>query len=464
MVNLDFWKMIDFVATIILARILTPEDFGVVSIALTFILLLMMFPGFGMGYALIQMKKNVKKAADTVFVFAPLAALGIIGIMFVLSPLIAAFYEAPALSGMLRLLSIAVLFSALGLVPAALFEKNLQYRKKIIPEIVAPIVMSIVSVVLALRGYGAWSIVWGYFALYVCSAFLTWLVTDYRPSFRYDTELVKEMMGFGKDVVLIYILGFLISYASYGVIGKVLGIAIAGFFSVANKFATLVMKNITKLVNRVSFPVFSAIQEDLDKLRVNFVKIVEYTAFLVIPSNVGIFVLAPEIIEILYGEKWLPSVPILRILCFMGVFFAMTIVTHSVFFSLNKHHLLKRIQALQLAIILIFILPASYFGISEVAILISFSYFVTMVLSYLAIRRILKLNLKLMLRDFLYIPVSAILMAVFVGLLRELIDPGAFMLVFIIGLGFLFYLVMVFILNKRFYKKLIRQVFNYFEN
>lgn len=357
----------------VLARMLLPQQFGLVSMALLAIDFLNMFREMGFASALIYRKGDVRKAADTAFITVVILACVLFVLAFASAPFVAAFFRAPQLTAVLRVLAINIVISAFGQVQFALLAKELAFREKLLPDLVPTLVYGLVAVSLALMNMGVWSLVIARIVDSILTSLLSWVVVPWwRPRFRFDKREAKELFDYGKHIVGSSLLIYFITNLDNTFIGRVLGPEQLGFYGFAYNQANMPATQISKIIGQVLFPAYSRIQDDPTALRSAFFRTLHYVAVLSTPIAVGIIAFAAPFINILYGDRWAPAILPLQILGLYGLLRAWAVNMGSVFKAGGKPNWLTYIAVFRLTVMGILLYPATrYYGIVGVSVLSS---------------------------------------------------------------------------------------------
>ena len=351
-------KILGFGTQIVLARLLAPADFGLLAIGLLAINSMGLFRDLGFGATLIYKKDDSKHtAANTAFILLPLVASALFLIAYFAAAYIALFFDNAAVEPIVQVLALTFVISSFGTVPSMLLEKELEFKKKVLPETVPIIGYACVTIWLAINGYGVWSLVYGQILSAILTAGLIWLVSDWRPTFKFDRKIARELFGYGKHIMGASIVIFLIMNLDDAIVGRVLGIEALGFYTLAYMISNLPATQITHLVGRVMFPLYSKLQDDRDALRDAYLKTLKYVSMLSIPAALGIFAIAPDFVSVVLGEKWMPAVPALKVLCFFGLFRSLNATMGPVFQATGKPRFLFNIAVLNLVLFCIFVYP-----------------------------------------------------------------------------------------------------------
>ncbi len=307
-----------FAVRIILARLLVPKDFGVIGMALIFTALIQTVNELGLNAAIIQRKDINKKHLSTSFWISIFMGVILCILAVIASPLIADFFKERLVQPVISILSVGFILGSFGAVHRTLLQKKIDFKSVAITETGAAAFSGIVSLVLALLGFGVWSLVMGVLMGSFGRSALLWLRCPWRPSMMFDFESFKELFGFGKNVMGSRILNYINANADYLLIAKFLDVTSLGFYTLAYQIAIFPLSRISSIITRVTFPTFSIIQDNNANLREGYLKAIKYTSLITFPLLAGLAIVAPEFIPIVIGEKWMPMVLPLQILCVAG--------------------------------------------------------------------------------------------------------------------------------------------------
>ena len=355
----------------VLARMLDPAHFGLVSMAYLAIDFLQMFREMGFASALIYHKGDVRKAADTTFVTILLMATGLFLLAFLGAPLVAVFFRSPELTNVLRALSVNILISALGQVQLALLAKNLAFRERLLPDLVPTVAFGVVAISLALMGMGVWSLVIAKIVDSALTSLLYWLVVPWwRPRLRFDRQEARELFDYGKHIVGSSLLIYFITNLDNTFVGRVLGEEQLGYYGIAYTQANVPATQISRIIGQVLFPAYSKMQDDVTALRSVYFRTTKYVSMVSIPLSVGVIAFAGPFINALYGARYAQAIVPLQWLGVYGLFRAVAVNMGSVFKAGGKPQWLTYIAVLRLAVMGTLLYPATiYYGIVGVSVL-----------------------------------------------------------------------------------------------
>ena len=306
-------QLVVLVSTAILARLLTPEDFGLIALALVFIVLLDTISDLGLSPALvISTEKELRERADTVFGSTIVLGLALGALTAALAPLAAAFFDQSELAPLLAVLGLTFVLRAVGATHYALAQKRLDFRARTAAEVTGVCARGAVGIALALAGFGAWSLVLGYLAGTAALTATLWLLVPWRPSGPPRRAQLRGMLRFGSTLTAVDVLAAVISQIDYVFVGRVLGASALGLYSLGFRLPEMLVISLAVVAGRVLFPAFAAV--DRDDLAGAFLVSVRYSAIVSLPLAFGLAVLAEPLVVTLFGEGWEGSVDCMRVL------------------------------------------------------------------------------------------------------------------------------------------------------
>jgi O-antigen/teichoic acid export membrane protein len=317
-------RLLVLVSTAILARLLTPRDFGVVALALVFTVFLEAVKDLGLGQALIVAQPEEEAArAQTVFAWSMVLGFALTLIAAAISPLVADFFHQSQLRELLPVLGLNFILRALGTTHYSLARKHLDYRVRTVSEICEVSVRGVVGIVLALSGLGAWSLVLGFVAGVVASTTALWVQVPFRPRARLTRAHLRDLLKFG-GVLTIVDVGAVIFYnTDYLFVGRVLGAASLGLYTIGFRIPELAILNVAHVAADVLFPAYSAL--DRGRLREGYLTSLRYLTMLTVPLAAGLATLARPVILVVFGHQWTGSISVTRAIAAYTLFATLAI-------------------------------------------------------------------------------------------------------------------------------------------
>lgn len=368
-------RLMQFLVTVVLAHLLAPSAFGLFALAALIITAITLFRDLGFGQALIYHKTDVQKNAETTLLIS--GAFGFVawGAMYFVSPLVCKVFGNPNLLSPLRIMSFSVVLSSLATVPSILLEKELEFRKRAMPEFALGITYAVVSIVLAMKGFGVWSLVWGHVTSVFAQSAVAWAVAGWKPSISYHKASAERTLSYGKPLMAASVLYLAFFYIDNAAIGKWLGVTALGFYNLAYTVCNLPATNITHVVNKVMYPAYSKLNHDVPALRDAYTKTVKSIALLTFPIAIWLFFASGDLVNGFFGHKWEPTIPLFRVLAFYGLFRSIGATAGSVFMAVGEPKWVYKLNCLQLAIAAPLVYPvAIHYGTFGVALLFTIAY------------------------------------------------------------------------------------------
>jgi capsular polysaccharide repeat unit transporter len=317
-----FWSSVDrfssqgisFVFSIFLARILDISDYGIVAMIVVFMAVAQAFVDSGFSSALIRKPDLNEEDKSTAFYFNIIVGLTCYGILFVVSPLIADFYDEPLLSPIIRVTGLSIIFNSLCVVQRALFTIAVDFKTQAIISLVCTVISGVVGLVMAYNGYGVWALVAQSTSSTFLNFVLLWFCSRWHPITGFSKASFRYLFNFGSKLLVSGLLDTLYNNAYPIVIGKFYNSAQLGLFSRAQSYASLPSSNITGILQRVTFPVLSLMQDDDERLALNYRRLLRVSAFVVFPLMVMLAAVAAPLIRVMITSKWDGCVGFLQIL------------------------------------------------------------------------------------------------------------------------------------------------------
>ncbi|MFN8413447.1 MAG: lipopolysaccharide biosynthesis protein [Anaerolineales bacterium] len=307
-------KVLNIATISILAHLLAPEHFGLVALATLTMEYLAILKDLGLDSALIQKRHNVEESANIAFTLNVTAGTFLTIITFIIAPYAASLFHEPQVTSIIRWLGITFFLSSLGSINNALLQRELNFRNKIIPDITGTIVKAIISIGMALTGFGVWALVVGQLFGATISSILLWVITPWRPKLAWDWTIGKELFKYGFPIMGNNALSAWEQNFDYFIIGIIYNPTQLGIYSLAYRLPQTLVLSMLWLITSVLFPTFSSLQDRKEELKKSFLASLRYVELLVTPLCLGMVIAAEPLIRVLFGDQWVEAIPILRVL------------------------------------------------------------------------------------------------------------------------------------------------------
>lgn len=362
-----FRQGMQFLTTIILARLLLPNDFGVIAIIQVFTSLMSLFVDGGFSSSLIQKKHTTIYDESTVFFFNIFVGIILVFVMISVAPIIAEFFKQPILKPITFFMSLSVLFNAVGSIHNTLLTKKLEF--KIIMKIgaIASFLAGLLAILLAIYGFGVWSIVWQSCSSSLITTFLLWVFHSWRPKLNFSIKSLLELKNFGGYMFLSGIMDSIYNQLYTIIIGKFYSLSDLGYYNRAQTTRQMQISLLESTISRVAFPYFSGLSSDINQLRMQVRNVLCIMMVINIPIMLFFAVLSKQLIVTLFGVKWVIAAPILQVLCLAGILWPLHTVNLNALKALGKSNLFFKIEIIKKLIGFSALICASFFGIIAMA-------------------------------------------------------------------------------------------------
>ncbi|MBI5149420.1 MAG: MOP flippase family protein [Candidatus Omnitrophica bacterium] len=382
------------VTTLILARILSPHEFGVIGIANIFILFANTINNLGISSALIQRKEIDEGHLSSAFWANVVTGVTLCLMMMFLSWPAARFFRNDEVQPVLFVLSFNFILAALRIVQNAQFSRNLQFGKLASLSVWEMASNSILTIALAVKGLGVWSLVWGRLFGIGMGTLLAWASSPWRPQFMFQMEKFRQLFKFGINAMSVNILTYLGQNIDYVIVGRFLGTVPLGFYTMAYNLVTLPQRKISSILTSVAFPTFAKIQDDNARVARNYLKILSYISIVTFPLLFGLLMVSPYFVKVIIGEKWLPIVKPMQIMCVLGMINSISMTMGSIFYAKGRPDIEFKADILNLAALAAAIMIGVKFGITGVAVAVTIVAMVGAPLIFLVISRLIGTNMR----------------------------------------------------------------------
>lgn len=329
-------RLTGMATVVILARLLSPEDFGVVAIAMALPPILQLIADMGLSTYILQAKRPTARTYSTFFWYSAVTGLGLSALLVIAAPVIGAVLDTPEVIPISAALAPVALLVILSSVPVTMLRREMRFRAIAMQSVVAGLLSQVVAVVLALSGAGAWALVWQTLTFQFIILVLAWFSSRFRPAFVFSTSEFVLMTRFGVKVVGTQVLGAAAIWIVNAIIVGVLGTAALGYLNIAQRLITLAQELTTNALGAVTTVLFARIRDELDRLRAAFLRSLAVSYAVVIPPMLFVAVAAPQIIPLVFGDQWGASIVPAQLLAIAAVFASLAGVDYSLFIALGK--------------------------------------------------------------------------------------------------------------------------------
>ncbi len=329
---------------IVLARILMPEDFGLIGMLSIFIAISQTFIDSGMGSGLIQKKERKDIDFSTVFVFNFTISAIFYLVLFFTAPLIARFYNMPQLVILTRVLSTIIIINSLAIVQRSRLTINIDFKTIAKVNVVSVFTSGALGIFFAYIGYGVWALVIQQLVNAMVSVVMFWILSKWKPSLLFSRRAFKDLFAYGSKLLISGLYSQTMANIYNIAIGKAFSASELGFYTRAKSFAELTAGTVTSVMHQVSFPILSSVQEDRERMVHIFSRMIRMSTFFIFPVMTMLALLADPIVRLLLTEKWISVVPLLQWMCFARVFYPISVINMNILNAIGRSDLFLKVD------------------------------------------------------------------------------------------------------------------------
>ncbi|MCC8111770.1 MAG: lipopolysaccharide biosynthesis protein [Ruminococcus sp.] len=400
-----------FVVSIVLARLLTPTEYGTVALITVFTTIFQVFVDSGMGNALIQKKNADQLDFSSVFYFNIVMCVVVYAILFAIAPLIASFYDDPSLTPMVRVVGLTIIIAGLKNIQQAYVSKHLLFRKFFFSTLGGTIVAGVVGIAMAYLGFGAWAIVTQQVINVFIDTCILYITVRWRPTKQFSLKRLKQLFGFGWKLLASSLLDTVYNNLRSLIIGKLYSSDDLAYYNKGKQIPNLFITNINNSIDSVLFPVMSQEQNDVTRVKSMLRRSIKTSVYILAPLMMGIAFVAEPLIRLLLTEKWLSCVFFLRIFCITYMFYPIHTANLNAIKAMGRSDLFLKLEILKKIVGMAAVLISMWFGVKAMALSLLVTSLLSQLINSWPNRRLLDYGYLSQLKDILL----GILLAVFMG-------------------------------------------------
>ena len=359
---------IQFIVQIVLARLLTPSDYGLVGLITVFITIAQVFAQSGLGQALVQHKNADNTDFSTVFYYSMVFSIVLYITLFFCAPLIADFYGSPELTAIVRVLGLVVVIGAVNSVQQAYVQKTMQFKRFFWATLGGTLASAVIGIIMAYKGFGVWALVAQQLTNQIIDTIVLWLTVKWRPIRTFSAARMKQLFSYGWKLLCSSLLDTAYNNVYSLVIGKFYSSADLGYYNRGKQFPVLIIQNINSAIDSVLFPVLSEVQNEKARLKSMVRRSIMTSTFLIFPSMAGLAAVAEPLTRILLTDKWLPAVPFIQFCCFTYAFWPVHTANLQAIKAIGRSDIFLKLEIIK-----------KVFGIAVLIITLPFGLYVMMI-------------------------------------------------------------------------------------
>ncbi len=454
-------QVLRLVALIILARLLVPEDFGLLGITLLAIAVLEVFSETGFRQALIQKKGDPEPFMNTAWTVQAVRGLLLFGILYLAAPLVARFFNSPAAVPLLRVAGLTLVLRGLANIRVLYFQKRLEFGKEFVYQVTGSIAQVVVSVSLAIAYCSVWALVLGYISGDMVRLVFSYILIPRFPRPQLTPTHFKKMFAFGRWIFASGILMFLATQGDDTFVGKMLGATALGFYQLAYRMSNLPATEITHAVSQVTFPAYAKMQDDIPRLREAYLRVLQLTTFFAFPIAGMILVLGSDFTRLFLGEKWLPMIPAMMALALWGGIRSIGATQGSVFQAAGKPEFLVKTLLIAVLLLAVLIYPlSSRWGILGTSWAVVLSTLVATLVSSCVLVRLLDCKALAFCRIIAFPLAATVITVVSISVMSNYLTGDHGLVIFFVstGIAVLLYLSVIYLFDRWFSSRILYMV------
>ena len=434
-------QLVSFIVSIVLARILVPEDYGTIALVTVFTAILQVFVDSGLGTALIQKKEADDLDFSSVFYFNLVVCVILYIGMFVASPYIAAFYGDDTLTPIIRVLSLTIIISGVKGIQQAYVSRNMLFKRFFFSTIGGTIFSAILGIGMAYAGFGVWALVVQQLSNTAIDTLILWITVKWRPKKLFSWSRLKVLLSFGWKLLVSSLLDTGYNNLRNLIIGKMYSSADLAFYNQGDKFPKVIVTNINTSIDSVLLPTMSNVQDDKERVKQMTRRAIKTSTYVMAPLMMGLAFCAEPIVSLVLTDKWLPCVPFLRIFCITYMFYPVHTANLNAIKAMGRSDLFLKLEITKKIVGMILLLSTMWFGVMAMAYSLLVSMITSMIINSWPNRELLKYSFKEQMIDIFPSIALAVVMGVMVSFVNNLGFSSALTLLIQVPTGAIIYLI-----------------------
>lgn len=360
-------QLVTFIVSIVLARILAPEDYGTIALITVFTAIMQVFVDSGLGTALIQKKDADDLDFSSVFYFNFVVCLVLYGVMFVAAPFIAAFYNDATLTPLVRVISLTIVISGVKGIQQSYVSRNMLFKRFFFATLGGTIFSAFLGIGLAYAGFGVWAIVVQQLSNTTIDTLILWLTVKWRPKKMFSWQRLKGLLTFGWKLLASALLDTVYNNLRSLVIGKMYSSADLAYYNQADKFPNVVVNNINSSIDSVLLPTMASAQDDSAQVKAMTRRAIKTSTYIMAPLMMGLAFCAEPVIKLVLTDKWIPCVPFMQIFCITYMFYPIHTANLNAIKAMGRSDLFLKLEIAKKIIGMILLLSTIWFGVMAMA-------------------------------------------------------------------------------------------------
>lgn len=411
-------QIVTFIVSIILARILAPEDYGKIALITIFTTIMQVFVDSGLGVALIQKKDADDLDFSSVFYFNFVVCLLLYAVMFVASPFIAEFYNDRSLTPVIRVISLTIVISGVKGIQQSYVSRNMLFKRFFYATLGGTLFSAVLGIALAYMGFGVWAIVAQQLSNATIDTLILWLTVKWRPKKMFSWQRLKGLLSFGWKMLASSLLDTVYGNIRSLIIGKLYSSSDLAYYNQGKQFPNVVVTNINTSIDSVLLPTMASVQDDSRRVKAMTRRAIKTSTYIMAPLMMGLAFCAEPIVRLVLTDKWLPCVPFLRIFCITYMFYPIHTANLNAIKAMGRSDFFLKLEIAKKIVGMILLLSTMWFGVMAMAYSLLVSSVLSQIINSWPNRKLLNYGYLEQLKDIL----PSIVLAVFMGFCVYLIS------------------------------------------
>lgn len=411
-------QLVTFIVSIVLARLLAPEDYGVIALVTVFTTILQVFIDSGLGTALIQKKDADDLDFSSVFYFNLVVCLALYGVMFLAAPSIARFYSNPIYVPLVRVLSLTLIISGVKGIQQSYVSRHMIFKRFFFSTLGGTLVSAVAGIVLAYAGFGVWALVAQYLCNAVIDTMILWITVPWRPKFIFSLKRLKRLLSYGWKILASSLLDTVYNNLRSLLIGKIYSSSDLAYYNQGDKFPNVIVSNINTSIDSVLLPTMSDVQDNHIAVKNMTRRAIMTSIYIMAPLMMGLAFCAEPVVRLVLTDKWLPCVPYLRIFCITYMFWPIHTANLNAIKAMGRSDLFLRLEIAKKVVGMILLLATMRISVMAMACSMIVSSITSQIINSYPNWKLLKYSYLEQLRDI----IPSILLAVGMGVIVSLIS------------------------------------------
>ena len=442
-----FWSSVDrfsgqaihFVVLLVLARLLSPKDYGLIGMLVVFIAIAQSLIDSGFSEALIRKKDRTEIDNSSVFYFNVVMSSFLYIILFIFAPYVAEFYNEPQLTNLMRVLCFVVIINSFGMVQRALYTAVVNFKTQAKATFSSATIAGICGICFALLGYGVWSLVFQQIIGAILMVFFLWFFSSWRPQLCFSMKSIRELFAFGSKMMISSLINTISGNIYQLVVGKIFSAVKLGHYSQAAHITQMPSANISRIMDRVTYPILCNLQDDDERLAFNYRKLLRMSVFVIFPMMCLLAALSVPLVEIVIGEKWHYAALLIVPLCFSWMWHPVHSINLNLLKVKGRSDLFLRLEIIKDTLGLIVLAVGIPFGLMVMCYLQILTSMIALTINTYYTGKLIRVGFFMQMRDLLPVLSMSLLMFLVVFLTTKIIVNQYIELILGVVIGFVLY-------------------------